>query len=191
MKNLLRSRASASRVFCYEQVTNFYRYLSRQQGIAEAIGSEYLGADRYPGETINGVRHEDALRLSFQAGSFDFLISNDIFEHVPDIGKALTEACRCLKIGGCLIFSVPFCMHEPLTVQRAAIQDTRLVHLLPERYHGNPLSRKGSLVFYDFGWDILELCRGCGFRDAYMVSYYSIECGHIGNAMQYIFCAEK
>jgi len=191
MKNLLQNSASASRVFCYEQVSNFYRYLSRQKKIADVIGSEYLGADRSPGETINGVRHEDALQLSFTDGSFDFIVSNDVFEHVPDIEKALKEACRCLKRGGRLIFSVPFFTDQKKTVQRTILKDNRIVYLLPECYHGNPVSQKGSLVFYDFGWDILELCRESGFRDAYMVSYYSRECGHMGNAMQYLFCAEK
>jgi len=63
--------------------------------------------------------------------------------------------------------------------------------LLPEQYHGNPVSEKGSLVFYDFGWDILESCKAAGFNDAYLLSYYSLFYGHIGGGLQMMFVAEK
>jgi SAM-dependent methyltransferase len=63
---------------------------------ADVTGSEYLGDGRRPGEVVNGIRHEDALCLSFDEASLDFLISNDVFEHVPDIERALAETARVL-----------------------------------------------------------------------------------------------
>ena len=48
-------------------------------------------------------------------------------------------------------------------------------------YHGNPFRSDGSLVFYDFGWDILEICKNCGFSDVNMVAYFSKRFGHLNH----------
>ena len=178
-------------VYLYEQVTNFYKYVKNNLNKADVIGSEYLGANRISGEIIDGIRHEDALSLSFLDDSIDIMVSNDVYEHVPDIGKALQEACRVLRSGGKLLFSIPFQSAEPNSRQRVTFIENELQYLLPEQYHGNPISEKGSLVFYDFGWDILETCKDAGFKDAYMLAYYSINLGYIGHGIQYIFVAEK
>ena len=38
---------------------------------------------------------------------------------------------------------------------RAALEDGRIRHLVePPAYHGNPISAEGSLVTYDFGFDL-------------------------------------
>jgi SAM-dependent methyltransferase len=191
-KNLLRDRKGVLRLFCYEQATSFYRHLAGRLDNADVTGSEYLGGDKTSGEIINGIRCEDALGLSFENEAFDIIISNDVYEHVPDVMKALSEAYRCLKKNGMLIFSVPFFMNKKTTEQRAFIDNKgKTVHVLPEQSHANPVSRKGSLVYYDFGWDILSYCKEAGFKDAYAVAYYSMIYGYIGNGMQFIFCAEK
>jgi SAM-dependent methyltransferase len=191
-KNILKGRNETPELFCYEQTTDFYRHLTKTMNNAVVTGSEYLGDDKTSGEIVNGIRHEDALSLSFESEFFDIIISNDVYEHVPDVIKALHEAYRCLKKDGILIFSVPFFMNKKTTEQRALIDNKgNTVHLLPEQYHANPVSQKGSLVYYDFGWDILNFCKEAGFRDAYIVAYYSMLHGYIGNGMQFIFCAEK
>ena len=192
LKKLLKSKNKVSKIYSYEQVTNFYQYMASYLNNADLTGSEYLGHNKKTGEVTGEIRHEDALSLSFESGLFDFIISNDVYEHVPDVKKALGEACRCLKKDGVLIFSIPFLVNERTTKQRVTInEEGKMIHLLPEQYHGNPLSQKGSLVFFDFGWDILDYCREKGFKDAYMVAYYSLFYGYIGNGMQFIFCAEK
>ena len=191
-KNLLRGRTGVPRLFCYEQATSFYRQLAGRLDKADVTGSEYLGYDKTQGQIVNGIRCENALCLSFESESFDLIISNDVYEHVPDVTKTLKEAYRCLKKDGILIFSVPFFMNKKTTEQRALIDNKgKTVHLMPEQYHANPVSRKGSLVYYDFGWDILNFCKEAGFKDAYLVAYYSMLYGYIGNGMQFIFCAEK
>ncbi len=177
-------------IYAYEQVTKFYRYLTTNFHEVNVIGSEYLGFDRKGGEIIKGIRHEDAAELSFSDQCLDIIISNDVFEHVPRIRKALAEACRVLKPKGKLLFAIPFYYNSEETKQRARINNGKLEFLMPEQYHGNPVSKKGSLVFYDFGWDILEDCRAAGFKDAYLLSYYSLFYGHIGG-LQMIFVAEK
>ncbi len=191
-KNILKGRNETLKLFCYEQTTDFYRHLTKRMDNADVTGSEYLGSDKTSGEIINGIRCEDALGLSFENESFDIIISNDVYEHVPAVLKALHETYRCLKKDGKLIFSVPFFMNKKTTEQRALIDNKdKTVHLLLEQYHANPISRKGSLVYYDFGWDILNFCKEAGFKDAYAIAYYSMFYGYIGNGLQFIFCAEK
>jgi hypothetical protein len=71
------------------------------------------------------------------------------------------------------------------------VKDWKTIHVLPEKYHGNPMSKKGSLVFYDFGWDILDLLKEAGFDDAYIVSYYIVYHGYLGDGLQFMIADEK
>src|SRR6266540_5360530 len=87
---------SQAPTYLFEQVTPFYAWATRAlQGTL--IGSEYLGPDVAGGTTVEGVRHEDALALSFGAASLGAIVSNDVFEHVPDIDRALAECARVLR----------------------------------------------------------------------------------------------
>jgi SAM-dependent methyltransferase len=176
-------------IYLYEQVTPFF--LWAQQALpGTVIGSEYLGPDVPSGTTMREMRHEDALALSFEDASLDMIVSNDVFEHVPDIDRCLAESARVLRSGGRLLFSIPFYDREE-SVQRATVRDGEIVELLPPNYHGNPIDpEKGSLVFYEHGWDILERCRRAGFADAYAVGYWSLLYGHLGYGLQLVFVAE-
>jgi SAM-dependent methyltransferase len=50
-------------------------------------------------------------------GGCDFIIASDVFEHVvPPVARAFDNACRLLKPGGKLIFTVPFSL-DPDTVE--------------------------------------------------------------------------
>ena len=40
-------------------------------------------------------------------GSFDFVISNSVLEHIPDVKPVLTEVARLLRPGGRFLFTVP------------------------------------------------------------------------------------
>lgn len=178
-------------IYLYEQLSPFYEYIANRLGHLSVTGSEYLGPDRESGVTVNGIRHEDALQLSFASSSLDVAVSNDVYEHVADIDKALAEAYRVLRHNGILLISVPFQSAEAFTIKRAEVVGSAVNFLAPARYHGNPLSEEGSLVFYDFGWDLLNKCRHAGFTDAYMLAYYSLMFGYIGGGVQFIFVAEK
>jgi SAM-dependent methyltransferase len=178
-------------IYLYEQVTSFYRHVSSRLSQHNIIGSEYLGESFSSGEIVKNVRHEDALALSLKDESLDIIVSNDVYEHVPDIYKTFTEAYRVLRKNGKVLFSVPFQTSEVSTQKRAEINAGRIEHMLPERYHGNPVSEKGSLVFYDFGWDLLDMLKLAGFTNVHMLGYYSLMFGHIGNGIQYIFVGCK
>ena len=68
-----------------------------------------------------GFRNESVTQLTFQDSSLDFILSFDVFEHVPDYCAALQETYRCLKPGGTLLFTVPFNMAAAATQVRAKI----------------------------------------------------------------------
>jgi SAM-dependent methyltransferase len=113
--------------------------------------------------------------------SLDLIVSSDVFEHVPHPEKALSECARVLvSKGATLLATIPFHSADDRSVQRARIDRDGVQHILPPVYHGNPVSEEGSLVFTDFGWDLLESFRCAGFSDAKWEVYVSIAYGHFG-----------
>jgi len=111
-----------------------------------------------PGAIVKGFRNENFSKLTFADNSIDIHISQDVMEHVFDIDSAFAEISRTLKPGGMHIFTVPVTQRTGTTVQRASIQEGtgKIVHLLDPVYHGNPVSSKGSLVVWDWGYDIVQ-----------------------------------
>lgn len=180
----LTQRIGAPPYYLYEVVTGFYTWAART--LPEVTGSEYLGHDVPGGSVIQGLRHEDALNLSFADDSFGTIVSCDVFEHVADIDRALAECVRVLRPDGVLLLSVPFNPNVE-TVQRARLgPDGEVVHLAEPVFHGNPLDQeKGSLTFYDHGWDLVDRMRAAGFRDVGVVAYWSQLHGHLGRGLQF------
>ena len=189
--NLVNNSKDINDIYLYEQISPFFRHISNFLSNKNVFGSEYLGNNIKSGEIINGIRHEDALALSLASNSIDVIVSNDVYEHVPDIARTFSEASRVLRDNGRLILAIPFQTSEISSRKRAEADGEKINYLEPARYHGNPLSEQGALVFYDFGWDIIQLCKDAGFAEAYMLAYYSLLYGHIGGGVQYIFVAEK
>jgi len=177
-------------IYLYEQVTPMFDWASTHLGRV-TIGSEYLGHTLTGGTVIDGIRHEDALALSFNTASLAAIVSTDVFEHVPDIDRALGEAARALAPGGSLFFSIPFHPDRHESVRRAVLVGNEITYLLPALYHGNPVSDDGSLVFYDHGWELLDRCLAAGFRDAYAICYWNPICGYLGGGLQLIFMAVR
>ncbi|MDP3975503.1 MAG: class I SAM-dependent methyltransferase [bacterium] len=178
-------------IYLYEQVTGLFKIFSELLNNKKITGSEYLGHNIDSGKIINGIRHEDALNMSFQKESLDLIISNDVYEHVPNPKRALKEAHRTLKTNGILLFSIPFYPNKEKSEERAKLENGNIRYCLPEQYHGNPISSKGSLVFTDFGWDVLSMCEEAGFKRAEMLTYYDEKYGHIGDCFQHCFRADK
>jgi len=170
------------RVYLMEQVTPIFEWV-RNLDTIEVDGSEYLGPGYQAGAWINGVRHEDVMNLSYPDGSFDLIVSNDVLEHIPDPARAIAECFRVLKRGGTVLATFPFHQGSDTTRVRATLAGNTIGHLLPAQYHGNPVSADGSLVFQDFGWDLLDTMRSVGFSPAQCESYASDEFGHLGPAL--------
>lgn len=126
-----------------------------------------------------------------EIGRPSYLIEEEKKVEIGNEIKKIKGAERVLKPNGKMFFSVPFHIGRQENYQRAEIVDGRLVHYSDPVYHGNPMSNEGSLVFWDYGWSMLEDLKQAGFRDAYMMPYYSKDYGYLGKGFQYIFIAEK
>lgn len=179
VKQILHNRRNKS-VYLMEQVTPIFKWVSETFVQHKIIGSEYLSFEYEGGTTINGIRHEDAENMSFGTDQFDLILSNDVFEHVPNPAKAFAECARVLKRGGIMLATIPFHADRSNSAVRAKVKGDKLEHLLPPVYHGNPLSSDGSLVFTDFGWDILNSIKSAGFSEVVIGIYASKELGHLG-----------
>ncbi len=167
-----------SRIYIMEQITPPFHAISKRY--TNITGSEYLGDGIESGYVNeNGIMHEDATHLSFKDEEFECVISQDVFEHVFDINACLKEMYRILRPGGTLIISVPFYTSEPKTRVRARISDGKIENLLEPVYHGNPMGG-GSLLVYDYGWDLLDWIKDAGFSDVCVRKEYSPDRGIIG-----------
>lgn len=148
-----------SRVYVAESTTASFKVLSRL--FTGLQGSEFLDASLEPGSTkfLNGklVRHEDLTKLSFDDSSFDLVLTQDVFEHIPSYKSAFAEIYRVLSHGGSLVFTIPFFFDRSQTTIRASVDDRgEVIHHLPPEVHGNPVSAEGSLCFQNIGWDVLD-----------------------------------
>ena len=179
-----------AKIFITEQTTSLYKLI--KQSFPKTIGSEYLGNVVDCGKCDdNGIRNEDLTHLSFDKDAFHYILSFDVFEHIPDYKKALAECYRCLKPGGILYFTVPFVKTSERNIVRARMSGKgEVIHLLDPEYHGDPLSSNGCLCFYHFGWEILDDLRDLGFEDAKALIFWSLELGYLGGH-QIIFVATK
>ncbi len=177
-------------LYMMEMVTPIFARARQEFPDINLIGSEYLGLGIRGGSICHGIRHEDVQQLSLADESVDLVVSNDVFEHVPDPGRGFREIHRVLRSGGVLFMTIPFHSGEDRTVVRAAIRDDRVIHHLPETYHGNPVSATGSLVYTDFGWDVLEMLRDAGMGAVEVRVVWSYLHGHLGIPMEYFYAVK-
>jgi len=180
-----------SSVYTTEQTTSLFNLLQKIN--PKLLGSEYLG-DQVPTGTTNefGIRNEDFTKLTFSDRQFDYIISLEVLEHIPDYKKALRESFRTLKSNGKFLFTVPFNRNSKENIVRAKLnEDGTINHILPPEYHGDPLNRiQGCLCYYHFGWELLDDLIEVGFNDAKAIFTYSKEYGYLGGE-QIFFIATK
>lgn len=167
-------------IYLTEQTTPIFSWFKHHY--YNITGSEYLG-ERVPfgRPDRNGIRNETLTNLTFGNELFNFIISLEVFEHIPDYEQALQECLRCLKPGGSLIFTVPFLRESPTTVIRARIlPGGEIKHILPPEFHGDPIGNAGILCYYHFGWDLLDKLRDLGFASASANAFWSDIYGYLG-----------
>lgn len=166
-------------VLIYEQASNLFDKIRRT--IPEVVGFEYVGDGCKSKTVICGIDCENICGLSYPDEKFSLVVSNDVFEYTYDYEKAFKEACRVLKPGGKMLFTVPFDGNSDVTLRRVEINENGLVHTSTPWYHGCPVTGQSPLLVYEiFGWDILDILKQCGFSDAYAKVYYGIEDGYMG-----------
>lgn len=109
------------------------------------------------GKKIRGVLCQDLHNMSFDDDTFDLFVTQDVFEHLNHPDLAFREIKRILKPGGCHIFTVPLINKSKASERRVSFKENGdIVFNRPPEYHGNPVSGKGSLVTFDWGYDIIE-----------------------------------
>ena len=54
----------------------------------------------------------DGNNIPFKNSFFDSVFASEVFEHIPNLSNILSELNRVLKIGGKLLVTVPFAIHE-------------------------------------------------------------------------------
>jgi len=167
-------------IYAHEAMTPFALLLRGRY--PRFLGSEYAPreADRKRIFPVPGI---DITASGLPGNAFDFILSGDVLEHVPDLQAALCDSARILKPGGHLIASMPFAYGHEQTTIKARIKDGAIEYLAPPEYHGNPMDAAGgSLVFQIPGWAILQDARKAGFDDAKIVFWSSAQRGFAGDA---------
>jgi SAM-dependent methyltransferase len=156
------ARAGGRAVFNTESRGPVHVALSPMTGYRS---SEYLGPECSPGQSVDGVEHQDLQSLGLEDETFDLVLTSDVLEHVPDPYAAHAEIRRILRPGGRHVFTIPFDPTLADDRQRARLEpDGSVVHHLPAEYHGDPLREGGALVFTDFGRETLDRIRALGLR---------------------------
>ncbi|MFZ5862531.1 MAG: class I SAM-dependent methyltransferase [Nitrospirota bacterium] len=127
--------------------------------------SEYF--DEVPPGAFKGtIQCQDVQRLTYDSDVFDLVTSTEVFEHVPNDQQGFREIYRVLKPGGYFAFTVPL-LGNAVTVERAVLQDGRVVHVLPPEYHGDRIRGLGRvLAFRNYGTDIGARLEAAGFSAA-------------------------
>jgi hypothetical protein len=87
-----------------------------------------------------------------------------------------------------MLATIPFHWENDISVVRARLSNGQLEHILPSAFHGNPVSADGSLVFTDFGWDLLATMKAAGFSDVAVDVYSAPEYGHLGGGQIVFRC---
>lgn len=139
---------------------------------ANIICSEYFD-DTESGQIKNGVLCQDLQKLTLMDDSIDLVISEDVFEHIPDYRAAFGEVYRVLKNGGHHIFSIPFYFGEK-TRDLFEVKNGKRVLFETVEYHGDPV--RGLIPCYTrFGYDVLDFIRQIGFEARLEISRYEDE----------------
>ncbi len=156
-----------------QAVGPIHSYLSN---LPKYICSEFF--DNIPLGSLNedGIRCEDIEDLSFPDNFFDIIITQDVFEHIKNPSKGFTEIKRVLKYDGYHIFTIPF--HEGRkSLVRVKKDGSKNIFSMPPVYHLDPLKETGSLVYTDFGKDIIDYLKSLGLPTKIAVheKFYSID----------------
>ncbi len=143
-----------------------------------------------PGQVIRGFRNENLEHQTFGDELFDAAISQDVFEHVNNPGKAFRETARTLKPGGYCIFTAPTYAGKVKTERRARIHEDGSEEIIigKAEYHGNPVNEKGALVTFHYGYDLPNLIFEWAKMSVEVIRFYDPYHGIIGPMTEVYVC---
>lgn len=140
--------ARRNRLFLTETTTPFHTAIKSLIADDILVTSEYFGDAYVSGDYVDSIRHEDLQQTSFPDDHFDFIITSDVLEHVPDGIAAESEIVRILRPGGTYCFTVPLLPNAEVDMILARPMANGTIEYLAEPiYHGDPLRPEGALVF--------------------------------------------
>ena len=160
-------------VYLMESRGSLYKAL---QNCNRLVCSDFYPDGKVPANSPHNFYHVDIQNCLFDGDSFDLVISSDVFEHVPDAYQGFKEIYRILRKSGVHVFSVPFTGNK--TDEVRALPGP--VHLMEPRYHGDPLRKEGSLVYRNFGLEMLKTLSELGM-DTTMHQLAHVEHGILGD----------
>lgn len=99
-------------------------------------------------------KNENLEALSFKHSIFDIFLTQDVFEHVFHPDQAIAQIARVLKPGGLHVCTIPLSNRTTPSSRRAKIVGYKIEHIMEPIYHGNPIDESGSLVTFNWGFDI-------------------------------------
>jgi len=168
--------AGNATVYATEGITDFASRLRKR--FPRFVGSEYAPTE-VERKRIRPVEHQDLANLTYQDDAFDVVISNEVFEHLPDLPAALRELARVTRPGGTLLATFPFLPFVETSMTKARMRpDGSIEYLMEKEFHGNPMDATGgSLVFQVPAWDIVDMARAAGFWQAEFVLISSLRAG--------------
>lgn len=141
------------------------------------ISSHYWREEKYFESPHININLE---KQNFEDSKFDLVVTQDVFEHLPDPKTAAQEIFRTLKPGGYFIQTVPLVNGFETTQKWASLGNNGEIewHFEPD-YHGNPIDPKGSPVFWHYGYDLASaIDKWAGFNSIIISNHlpeYGIE----------------
>ena len=169
------------------------------RGISEKLKKQakrYVATQFFPasplGQTVSGFRNENLERQTFASGSFDIVVTLDVLEHVNEPEACFREFERTLAPGGIKIFTAPTHKNRTETARRARfLADGSVEHFGPPEYHGNPVDPRGSLVTFDYGYDLPDLiAQWCGL-DTHVHRFHDRLHGVLGEFTEVYVCYRR
>jgi SAM-dependent methyltransferase len=143
--------------------------------------SSHFFPDRELGAAVGHLVNEDAENLTMADASLDLVVSLDVFEHLNRPDRAMQEIVRVLRPGGAHVWTAPTYAGRLTSTRRAErLADGSLEHFAPPEYHGDPISDQGSLVFFEYGYDLPDLVKQWCGRDTTVLRFVREDLGVIG-----------
>jgi SAM-dependent methyltransferase len=132
-------------------------------------------------------RSEDLEHLTFADETFDIVITQDVFEHIFQPALAAKEIARVIRPGGAHIMTTPLVRQNKPSQRRCKLGNHHeIINFLEPVYHGNPMSKDGSIVTVDWGFDILPYLAKYSGTPTMLFHYYDLARGLGGPLMEVI-----
>jgi len=142
-----------------------------------------------PGSLVRGFRNEDLEAQTFPDETFDIVLTQDVLEHLFHPDRAIREIYRTLKPGGMHLCTFPVSGRQHEAAKPRAVREAgEIKHLTDAIYHGSPVSRDGSLVTFDYGYEIHKLIAEWAPFDVTVSRFSQPSAGILGDFTEVIVC---